>query len=285
MSDSAGFYQRVELIEMGYRDFGLIFEELLPGNFARLQPPEGQDLTEGLEVKVRLGTVWKASLTELSGGQRSVSKYVLTKPSSNPQPIAPSSRCLSSCPSSNSSRHPCTSSTRSTPPSIYNIRSISDSSSEIDSRAANSSSSHSKKDCSPTQTCCSRRGLEMGPVSSKWVAEISDVVERRSWLMCAAYSGRKDGRRMRCMRIRRMRARWRRQRGSGSRVLLGGEHQSLCGDQVRGRFFFGNQSYSMYTISQLCRWPVIDQRNDVAHLTVAWHQLIRRPQTTGLTHL
>lgn len=54
------------------KDFGLIFEELLPGNFAKLQPPEGQDLTEGLEVKVRLGSVWKASLTELSGGQRSL---------------------------------------------------------------------------------------------------------------------------------------------------------------------------------------------------------------------
>ncbi|EIW72205.1 nuclear condensin complex protein [Tremella mesenterica] len=53
-------------------DFGLIFAELLPGNFAKLQPPEGQDLTQGLEVKVRLGSVWKASLTELSGGQRSL---------------------------------------------------------------------------------------------------------------------------------------------------------------------------------------------------------------------
>jgi structural maintenance of chromosome 2 len=53
-------------------DFGIIFGELLPGNFAKLQPPEGQDLTEGLEVKVRLGSIWKASLTELSGGQRYV---------------------------------------------------------------------------------------------------------------------------------------------------------------------------------------------------------------------
>lgn len=53
-------------------DFGLIFAELLPGNFAKLQPPEGQDLTQGLEVKVRLGSVWKASLTELSGGQRRI---------------------------------------------------------------------------------------------------------------------------------------------------------------------------------------------------------------------
>lgn len=55
-------------------DFGSIFNELLPGNFAKLQPldPEGQDLTQGLEVKVRLGSVWKQSLTELSGGQRYV---------------------------------------------------------------------------------------------------------------------------------------------------------------------------------------------------------------------
>ncbi|EKM76313.1 hypothetical protein AGABI1DRAFT_63367 [Agaricus bisporus var. burnettii JB137-S8] len=53
-------------------DFGSIFGELLPGNFAKLQPPEGQDLMDGLEVKVRLGSVWKQSLTELSGGQRSL---------------------------------------------------------------------------------------------------------------------------------------------------------------------------------------------------------------------
>lgn len=54
------------------REFGNIFAELLPGNFSKLQPPEGMDITQGLEVKVRLGTVWKASLTELSGGQRSL---------------------------------------------------------------------------------------------------------------------------------------------------------------------------------------------------------------------
>lgn len=53
-------------------DFGAIFAELLPGNFAKLQPPDGQDLTQGLEVKVQLGSVWKQSLTELSGGQRSL---------------------------------------------------------------------------------------------------------------------------------------------------------------------------------------------------------------------
>jgi structural maintenance of chromosome 2 len=51
-------------------DFGQIFAELLPGSFAKLDPPEGKDITEGLEVKVSLGKVWKQSLTELSGGQR-----------------------------------------------------------------------------------------------------------------------------------------------------------------------------------------------------------------------
>jgi len=54
-------------------DFGKIFEELLPGSFAKLDPPEGKDITDGLEVKVCLGKVWKQSLTELSGGQRYVS--------------------------------------------------------------------------------------------------------------------------------------------------------------------------------------------------------------------
>ncbi|KAJ5547956.1 RecF/RecN/SMC [Penicillium frequentans] len=53
-------------------DFGKIFEELLPGSFAKLDPPEGKDITDGLEVKVSLGKVWKQSLTELSGGQRSL---------------------------------------------------------------------------------------------------------------------------------------------------------------------------------------------------------------------
>lgn len=55
-------------------DFGHIFAELLPGSFAKLDPPEGEGKTisDGLEVKVSLGKVWKASLTELSGGQRFV---------------------------------------------------------------------------------------------------------------------------------------------------------------------------------------------------------------------
>ncbi|KAL1879357.1 hypothetical protein VTK73DRAFT_7088 [Phialemonium thermophilum] len=53
-------------------DFGQIFNELLPGSFAKLDPPEGKSISDGLEVKVCLGKVWKQSLTELSGGQRSL---------------------------------------------------------------------------------------------------------------------------------------------------------------------------------------------------------------------
>jgi structural maintenance of chromosome 2 len=53
-------------------DFGAIFNELLPGNSARLDKIEGKPITEGLEVRVCLGGVWKQSLTELSGGQRSL---------------------------------------------------------------------------------------------------------------------------------------------------------------------------------------------------------------------
>jgi len=54
------------------RDFGSIFSTLLPGTSAKLEPPEGLQPWEGLEVKVAFGDVWKQSLTELSGGQRSL---------------------------------------------------------------------------------------------------------------------------------------------------------------------------------------------------------------------
>jgi structural maintenance of chromosome 2 len=53
-------------------DFGKIFSELLPGSLAKLVPQENKDVTEGLEVKVSLGNVWKDGLAELSGGQRSL---------------------------------------------------------------------------------------------------------------------------------------------------------------------------------------------------------------------
>merc|ERR1712028_63828 len=54
------------------KDFGSIFSTLLPGSSAKLEPPEGLRAWEGLEVKVAFGDVWKESLSELSGGQRSL---------------------------------------------------------------------------------------------------------------------------------------------------------------------------------------------------------------------
>merc|ERR1712238_399969 len=54
------------------RDFGSVFSTLLPGASAKLEPPEGMRAWEGLEVKVAFGDVWKESLSELSGGQRSL---------------------------------------------------------------------------------------------------------------------------------------------------------------------------------------------------------------------
>lgn len=54
------------------KDFGSIFSMLLPGTTAKLEPPEGCGVSEGLEVKVAFNNVWKDSLTELSGGQRSL---------------------------------------------------------------------------------------------------------------------------------------------------------------------------------------------------------------------
>ncbi|CAI9097454.1 OLC1v1033885C1 [Oldenlandia corymbosa var. corymbosa] len=53
-------------------DFGSIFSTLLPGTMAKLEPPEGGNFLDGLEVRVAFGSVWKQSLSELSGGQRSL---------------------------------------------------------------------------------------------------------------------------------------------------------------------------------------------------------------------
>lgn len=53
-------------------DFGDIFADLLPGSYAKLVPLNPMNVANGLEVKVKLGPVWKESLVELSGGQRSL---------------------------------------------------------------------------------------------------------------------------------------------------------------------------------------------------------------------
>uniref|UniRef100_A0A671YH42 Structural maintenance of chromosomes protein n=1 Tax=Sparus aurata TaxID=8175 RepID=A0A671YH42_SPAAU len=54
------------------KDFGSIFSTLLPGATAKLAPPQGGGVLEGLEFKVALGNTWKENLSELSGGQRSL---------------------------------------------------------------------------------------------------------------------------------------------------------------------------------------------------------------------
>lgn len=53
-------------------NFGSIFTTLLPGTQAKLTPPDGVNFVKGLEVKVGFNGVWKESLVELSGGQRSL---------------------------------------------------------------------------------------------------------------------------------------------------------------------------------------------------------------------
>ncbi|XP_044586248.1 structural maintenance of chromosomes protein 2 [Cotesia glomerata] len=54
------------------KDFGSIFSSLLPGAKAKLQTLPDKNVLSGLEVKVGFGDVWKESLAELSGGQRSL---------------------------------------------------------------------------------------------------------------------------------------------------------------------------------------------------------------------
>ncbi|XP_061627398.1 structural maintenance of chromosomes protein 2 [Phyllopteryx taeniolatus] len=54
------------------KDFGSIFSTLLPGASAKLAPPQGCGVLDGLEFKVALGNIWKENLSELSGGQRSL---------------------------------------------------------------------------------------------------------------------------------------------------------------------------------------------------------------------
>ncbi|KAF5874132.1 putative condensin subunit protein [Botrytis fragariae] len=85
-------YKKKALLETWQKvnkNFGQIFAELLPGSFAKLDPPEGKSIADGLEVKVSLGKVWKQSLTELSGGQRSLIalSLIMALLQFNPAPI------------------------------------------------------------------------------------------------------------------------------------------------------------------------------------------------------
>merc|ERR1711871_1241828 len=53
------------------KDFGSIFSTLLPGADAKLEKVS-ESIIDGIEVKVAFSGVWKARLSELSGGQRSL---------------------------------------------------------------------------------------------------------------------------------------------------------------------------------------------------------------------
>lgn len=121
---------------------------------------------DGLEIKVRLGAVWKQSLTELSGGQRYVEQLVLMRGAyslvtlaDRSSPSRSSWRCCSIRPRLS------TFSTRSTPHSICRTRRTSALSSARVSRARSSSSYPSRRVCSPMQMCSSRRASATGPVS------------------------------------------------------------------------------------------------------------------------
>ncbi len=67
--------KKVEALEATFmqvnRDFGTLYAKFLPGVTATLSKVNG-DILSGLEMNVCFGNVWKDSLTELSGGQRSL---------------------------------------------------------------------------------------------------------------------------------------------------------------------------------------------------------------------
>lgn len=70
-------------------DFDSIFSTFLPNTHAKLDLVPEKDLLDGLEVKVAFGDVWKESLTELSGGQRSLValSLILALLKYNPAPL------------------------------------------------------------------------------------------------------------------------------------------------------------------------------------------------------
>ncbi|KAI2807076.1 Structural maintenance of chromosomes protein 2 [Blomia tropicalis] len=69
--------------------FGHIFSTLLPNSFCKLVPVNGRTINDGFEIKVSFGSVWKESLSELSGGQRSLValSLVLALLKYNPAPL------------------------------------------------------------------------------------------------------------------------------------------------------------------------------------------------------
>ena len=61
-----------EIYEHVNKSLNSIYSSLLPGTKARLGIIQGKSLMDGLELKVAFNDTWKKSLSELSGGQRSL---------------------------------------------------------------------------------------------------------------------------------------------------------------------------------------------------------------------
>lgn len=68
--------EKMELLRKAWQEvdknFGSIFSVLLPGAQATLVPTPGMHFYQGLNIKVGFNGIWKDSLNELSGGQRSL---------------------------------------------------------------------------------------------------------------------------------------------------------------------------------------------------------------------
>nr|XP_022902308.1 structural maintenance of chromosomes protein 2 [Onthophagus taurus] len=85
--------QKEEAIKIAFeqvtKDLGSILSTLLPGANAKLGIPKGHSILTGVEIKVSLGGVWKESLGELSGGQRSLIalSFILAMLLFNPAPL------------------------------------------------------------------------------------------------------------------------------------------------------------------------------------------------------
>ena len=61
-----------EIFTIVNKELNSIYSTLLPGAGSKLEKLEGKSIMDGLELKVSFNNSWKKSLSELSGGQRSL---------------------------------------------------------------------------------------------------------------------------------------------------------------------------------------------------------------------
>ena len=80
----------MQTFEKVSKSLNSIFSTLLPGTKAKLRPvKENNILEEGIELSVAFNDIWKNSLSELSGGQRSLLalSFILAMMKYKPAPI------------------------------------------------------------------------------------------------------------------------------------------------------------------------------------------------------